>query len=134
MPLPFWVRPLVRLVISELARQIALFYRHFPDDVAGFDFEGAALDAGTCPADCPAPSVEFCLGPFRDTLWAWALAGETLICDHLGLAFLVVFVLGFLAAKAHTRWATPVRAPRPHGRPDPRGHGDDQLGLHRGGH
>ena len=134
MPLPFWVRPLVRLFVSELVRYIPELFSRVFDDAAGFDFEAAAFDSGTCPADCPGPSLDFCLGPVRDALSTRLLAVETLIVDHLGLVLLAFFALGFAAAKVHTRWAAPARAPRPHGRPDPRGRGDHQLGLHRGGH
>ena len=136
MPLPTWVGPLVRVIVTELAPYFVDTWRAVrrpADDAASLDLAEVAFSTGTCPASCPAPSLEFCLGPVRDALRAWASAGESFVCNHLGFCLLVVFALGFLTARAHASWTAPARAPRPHGRPEPGRRDEHRLGLHDGG-
>ena len=100
---PWWFTAALCAGGSHLAALWVLWQRR-PSGDSGVD---AVFDFGrlpTCPADCPAPSVGFCLGPFLDaaeelTEGLFAVVSGRFL--ELGVVF--VFLVGFLVG----RWSAP---------------------------
>ena len=80
---------------------------------AEFDFQAAVLDAQTCPATCPPPSLAFCAGPLLDKA-GFVIEAARGYFPAFCFGFVCV-VLGFLIGRCSV--PEPVYPPprRPHG-------------------